>query len=813
MELNKKYEINDVFRTKESFLESINDFSNVYFSRKIEDTNNIQKYIILSKLINTCSNDRWRQSIQKTRSEHVKQVYFLSMEYLYGKMLSHNLKSLGIYEVVKEGLKDISTDINELENIESDISLGDSNQGKLLANYLDSLSCLEYPGSASTIRYKNGYFKQAIIKNEQVELPDQWLNIDNPWEKRRADKAIDVRFYGHIDITRDSEGKIEYHRKNTEHILAVPYDLPIYGTNLCHVNTLRMWSAESSDDLPEGKDYREYIRDVEDLCSHYHPINSTEDEVKIRIKQQYFLVSASLQSIVNEHMRVYGNVDNLPEKVSIQLSDTSTALAIPELMRILIDTYHKTWERAWDITTKTFTFVVNSTLQSEFETIPVQYIKTIIPRIYLLIRGIDKMFNVELRRNGYDDNFIKTVSILNDEKARMAHMCIYGSSTTVSISKHHSELLISKLFSNFYKLFPRRFISKTAGISQRNWLFNINNELCAVLDKYIGNDYKKYMKKISFLEDYVNKPDTRHEFMNVKNVNKDIFGRWLKNNNKISVDSDTVFDVMATQIKPNKRQLLALFYVMSLFFKIKDERVFSKQKTTFIFAGKASPSDEYSKNVIKLINCVANTVNNDPEASQYIRVVYIPNFNTSAEEKLVPAADIVEEISTVGSDAGDITNMKYMMNGAITIGTNNGTNIEIRKMVGESCVVIFGPREDNSSSKLLKGNVAYELYRSNSSLHRIIDSLIDGTWSTNTDDFKLLYEELLINNDEYMVLTDFDEYVKAHDKAYSFYTQKDTWVQKYLVNIAKSAFFSSDRIIKEFALDIWKLTSFKKETF
>ena len=807
--INNSYEINEVFKDKDSFIEYLDNYTNILYGKKLSETNDIQKYLALAKLIKTCVLEQWRKTKIKTRDTQSKQLYYFSLEFLLGKMLKNNLMSLGVYNTVKEGLASINIDINTMEEIETDAGLGNGGLGRLAACYLDSLATLEYPGSGNTIRYKNGLFKQLIINNEQVEVPDQWLRIENPWEVRRADKTVDVRFYGYVEMTRDKNGNLEFHRKDTEHILAVPYDMPIVGASTNTANTLRMWSAEASDDLPAGRDYRKYISSVDDICLNLYPDDSTEQGRHLRIKQEYFFVAAGLQSIINEHLKVYRTLDNLSDKVVIQLNDTHPALAIPELMRILIDTYQMTWEKAWTITAKTFAYTNHTVMPEALEKWPVQYIQTIVPRVYQIICEIDKRFREDLRKNGHNNDFIESVAIISEGNMRMANLSIIGSFSVNGVAKLHSEILVKDLFYNFNKLYPTKFNNKTNGITPRRWLLFSNRQLCDVIDKYIGQDYKTDFEKIGQLENVASNPDLQKEFLDVKQVKKEQLAYWLKQKYNITVDPNSVFDTIAKRLHAYKRQSLDIMYVISQYFKIKEEHTYDKPKTTFFFAAKAASSYYFAKKVIKLINCVAEKINNDPEVNKYINVVFIPNYCVSLSEKLMPATDISEQISTAGKEASGTGNMKFMMNGALTLGTYDGANIEIANLVGDDNIVIFGLHEDEIKEKKANGYSAYDIYMNNPVLHKVIDSLTDGTWSNDVNDFKVISDEFKLNNDEYMVLADFDEYCKAHDKVYELYKDKNSWAQKCLINIAKSAFFSSDRAIKEYANEIWNIKSFK----
>ena len=801
----KRYDIKTVFKDKETFLDYYNDFMNISYGRDLEEANDIQKYLVLAKMVKTCTLDSWRNTKHKTKDNQAKQVYYFSLEFLLGRMLKNNLMSLGIYELVKDALNSIGTDINTIEDIETDAGLGNGGLGRLAACYLDSLATLGYPGSGNTIRYKNGLFKQFIINNEQVEVPDQWLKIENPWEVRRADKTVDVRFYGYVDVTRNKMGNLEFHRKDTEHVLAVPYDMPIIGANSESANTLRMWSAEASDDLPAGRDYRKYLDSVEEICLNLYPDDSTEHGRHLRIKQEYFFVAAGLQSIISSHLKTYKTLDNLAEKVSIQLNDTHPALAIPELMRILIDKYEYSWDQAWDITSHTFAYTNHTVMQEALEKWPVQYIKDIVPRIYLIIDEINNRFIAELHNKGLKHNFIESTAIIADGNVRMANLCVVGSFSVNGVAKLHTEIIKKDVFRDFYEIYPEKFNNKTNGITPRRWLLYANRQLCEKLDKYIGKDYRKDFNKIKDLNKFVDNKDLQKDFLAVKSTKKQQLAAWLSKQYGITVDPDSIFDTIAKRLHAYKRQTLDILYVISLYFKIKEDKNFKMPKTTFFFAAKAASSYYFAKKVIKLINCVSQKINNDPEVNKFINVVFIPDYRVTLSERLIPATDISEQISTAGKEASGTGNMKFMMNGALTLGTLDGANVEIKNLVGDDNIVIFGLHEDEVTKLKYNGYSSYDIYQNNPVIHRVIDSLTDGTWSCQLDDFKVISDEFLLKNDEYMVLADFDAYAKAHDQMYAIYNNKEEWAKKCLINIANSAYFSSDRAISEYAEEIWKI--------
>ena len=731
---------NEAFKNKKKFIEYFDYFAHIHYGKDLSETGMIEKYVVLSEMVKTYMLEDWRETKNSVRSKHKKQIYYFSLEFLLGRMLRNNLMSLGIYDVVKEGLSDLGIDINDIEDIETDAGLGNGGLGRLAACFLDSLATLTYPGSGNTIRYKNGLFKQLIENCEQVEVPDQWLRIENPWEVRKADKTVDVRFYGYVDITRDANGELQFHRKDTEHVLAVPYDMPIIGSNNAVANTLRMWNAEPSDDLPVGRDYRKYLSDVEDICLNLYPDDTTEEGKYLRIKQEYFFVAAGLQTIINDHLKIYGTLDNFADKVVIQLNDTHPALAIPELMRIFMDSYNIPWKKAWEIVTHTFAYTNHTVMQEALEKWPVEYIKKLLPRIYLIIEEIDSQFKRELIAMGKKHNFIDSVSIIHEGNIRMAFLSIVGAFSVNGVAKIHSNIIKTDTFRDFYEIYPNKFNNKTNGITPRRWLFYANPELCALLDKYIGPEYRKDFKQIAKLMDYVDNKKLQEEFLKIKQIKKEQLADWVYKNHDIRIDPNSIFDSIAKRLHAYKRQLMDIMYVINLYFKIKDDPNFTMPKTTFLFGAKAATAYTFAKKVIKLINCVAEKVNNDPDVNKFINVIFIPNYRVTVSEKLMPASDISEQISTAGKEASGTGNMKFMMNGALTLGTLDGANVEIRELVGDENCVIFGLHEDEVKQLKRNGYNAYDYYDHDPEIRRIIDSLSDGTWSDRPDDFKEIIE-------------------------------------------------------------------------
>ena len=714
--------------------------------------------------------------------------------------------SLGVYDLVKDAMSSMDIDIEDLEDIEADAGLGNGGLGRLAACFMDSLASLNYAGSGNTIRYKNGLFKQLIIDNEQVEVPDQWLRVDYPWEIRKADRTVDVRFFGEVDISRNEYGQMVFHRKNTEHVLAVPYDLPIVGADGKSVSMIRMWSAEPSDDLPEGRDYRKYLSDVDDICLNLYPDDSTEEGKMLRIKQEYFFVAAGLSSIINDHLNVYGTLDNFAEKVVIQLNDTHPALAIPEFVRLLVDDYFYTWDKAMEIAKNTFAYTNHTVLPEALEKWPVTYIKKLLPRVYMCIEEMDKQFRDELKAMGKSNNFINRVAIISDGNVRMANLSIYGSFSVNGVAKIHTDIIKDMTFKDFFELYPERFNNKTNGVTPRRWMLYSNPELCDVLEKYIGPGFRSDFNEIEKILEHLDNQELLNDFINIHQLKKEQLAHYLdKYCDGIKIDPNSIFDTQIKRLHAYKRQLLNIMHVIHLYFEIKDNKDFYMPKTTYIFAAKAASSYIFAKKVIKLINCVAQVINNDPEVNKFINVVFIPNYRVTISEKIIPASDVSEQISTAGKEASGTSNMKFMMNGVITLGTLDGANVEINDLVGEDNCVIFGLKEDEIRQLKENGYSSFEYYQNDPKLSRIIDSFVDKTWSDDEEDFKIIQDEFLLGNDEYLLLADFYAYKQAHEKVNELYQDKNKWAKMCLTNIGKSAFFSSDRTINEYVEDIWKL--------
>ena len=799
------FPLKDMFSSEERFEASFKFFMQSSYAKAVEDSDIFEKYSVLSKMVMTYCMNRWQDTKETIRKNNGKSLYYFSLEFLLGRMLTNNMMSMGIYDVVKEAFDDMGIDINEIEDVEADAGLGNGGLGRLAACFLDSLSTLNYNGNGNCIRYRNGLFKQLIIDNKQVEVPDQWLKMGYPWEVRKPQNAVNVKFYGKIDISRDGNGDLKFDHVDAENILAVPYDVPVIGANTSTTTTLRLWSAEPSEELPKNREFVDYLKDVEQICLNLYPEDYSEEGKLVRIKQEYFFVAAGLQTIVNEHLKVYGTLDNLSEKVVIQLNDTHPALAIPELMRILMDEHGYRWDNAWPIVKNVFAYTNHTVLQEALEKWPVEYIKRLLPRIYLIIEEIDNQYRNYLKGLGKDNYFIENCSIISNGFVRMAYLSIVGSFSVNGVAKIHSEIIKNQTFKDFYEVYPVKFNNKTNGITPRRWLLYSNRELSDLIENYIGPDFKNDFTKIGDLINHVDNPVLQKEFLKIKFNKKMDLAVWLNRNYDMVLDPNSIFDCQAKRLHAYKRQLLNIMYVMSLYFKIKENKNFTMPKTTFLYAAKAAGTYYFAKDVIRLINSVSTVVNNDPEVNKYINVFFIPNYRVSVAEKLIPASDISEQISTAGKEASGTGNMKFMMNGALTLGTLDGANVEIRDLVGDDNCVIFGLHEDEVRKVKESGYDPFEFYKNNSTIKRVVDSLTDGTWSKDLEAFKDLQNEFLSRKDEYLILADFESYQKAHDKMYEYYNNPQEWAKKCLINIAKSSYFSSDRTITDYVNDIWHL--------
>lgn len=794
------------FSSKEKFVESFKLAVSEQYGWDFEDTYPVERYVVLGEMIRDYAGIHWKETKNAIKKSHTKQLYYFSMEFLMGRLLTSNLMNLGLYDVVKDGLEECGLSINELEEMESDAGLGNGGLGRLAACFLDSLASLDLAGNGNCIRYRYGLFKQKIENFRQVELPDCWLKNGNVWEIWKPQHAVQVKFGGKIDAYMDYNGKFHMEYAPDFVVRAVPYDEPIVGYHTKTTNTLRLWDAEVDEDSVQSGNLSKYLNDVLALTTNVYPDDSTTDGKKLRLKQEYFFVCAGINQIIESHLRVYPSLDNLPEKVAIQLNDTHPVLVIPELMRVLMDDYNYDWDPAWDIVRRTVAYTNHTVMAEALEKWPQDMMRELLPRVYMIIEEIDRRFRYEIEHQG-KGYLASQVGILKDNQVHMAHLAIVGSHSVNGVAKIHTQILIDDVMSAFAGLYPGRFNNKTNGVTHRRWLLYSNPQLARLIEDTIGDGFIKDPEQLTRLMVHVDDPRLQERFMQVKRERKEILAKYVKDTLNIDIDIDSIFDCQAKRLHAYKRQLLNIFHIMHLYLRMKKDPNFRIYPRTFFFSAKAAPSYALAKEIIKLINMVADKVNNDPEISRFMKVVFIPNYSVSVAEILLNAADVSEQISTAGKEASGTGNMKYMMNGALTLGTLDGANVEIVEQVGYDNAEIFGLHvEDINELRKENSYNVWNLYNNNANIREVIESLKNNTWSNDPNEFQQIYNDLMLRNDEFFVLADFEAYIYAQSLVQQMYEDRSRWARMMLVNIAKSGYFSSDRTIREYANEIWGLT-------
>ena len=780
--------------------------------KDLEEGTSLNKYEALGSLIRDYVSRMWINTNKRYNMDKEKQVYYFSMEFLLGRLLGNSLLNLGIREVCRKALKELNIDLEELESLEQDQGLGNGGLGRLAACFLDSMASLKIPGNGCGIRYKYGFFEQKIIDGSQVESPDKWLREGNVWEIKKTDKSEVVKFGGEIK-TDVVAGRLTFTHINYEPVLAVPYDTPIVGFENEVVNTLRLWSAEpvlnefdfSSFSRGEFLKAIEYKNSVEAISQVLYPDDSFYEGKILRLKQQYFFVSAGIQSIVRHYKKHLGDLESLNEKIAIHINDTHPTLAIPELMRILLDEEGFSWEDAWRITMNTVSYTNHTILQEALEKWPIDMFKKLLPRIFMIIEEINEKFTAELW-NKYEGQWdkISKMAIVGDGYVRMAHLAIVGSHSVNGVAKLHTEILKNQQMADFYYMYPRKFNNKTNGITHRRWLIKANPKLTNLLNETIGESWIKHPTDMEKFEKFKNDKAVKEKLYKIKQKNKERLARIIKENQGISIDTNSIFDVQVKRIHAYKRQTLNALRIMDLYNRLLENPNLDIVPRTFIFAGKAAPAYYLAKKTIELINALANKINNDPRVSDKIKIVFMENYRVSLAEDIIPATELSEQISTTTKEASGTSNMKFMMNGAITVATLDGANVEIRDEVGDDNIIIFGLTETEVINYYQYGKYsAWDTRNSDDRLVKITDQLINGFYHEEKDRFKIIYENLLNYNDEFFVLKDFDSYINAQERVDKFYKNIDKWQEMSCVNIAHSGIFSSDRTIKEYATGIW----------
>ena len=797
---------------KKAFKEAyINKFLELH-GIDLREGSNKQKYEALAGLIRDYVSRKWLRSNKRNNKSGQKQVYYFSMEFLVGRLLGDALLNLGIRDICKDALHELNIDLDDLETLEHDQGLGNGGLGRLAACFLDSMASLNIPGNGCGIRYKYGFFEQKIVEGKQVEVSDDWLKEGNAWETRRINKSEIVKFGGEVKVDYINN-KLTFTHINYEPVLAVPYDTPVVGYENDVVNTLRLWSAEavsnefdySSFSRGEFLKAIEYKNSVESISQVLYPEDSFYKGKILRLKQQYFFVSAGVQSIVRHFKKYNGNLEEMDEKVAIHINDTHPTLAIPELMRILVDEEGLDWNVAWRVTTNTISYTNHTILAEALEKWPIEMFKSLLPRIYMIVEEINRRYCEELW-NKFQGQWqkISDMSIIANGQIRMAHLAIVGSHSVNGVAKLHTEILKKKEMSNFYYLYPNRFNNKTNGITHRRWLIKSNPGLTSLLKDTIGDSFIKHPTDLCEFEKFLDDKSILDRLRNIKLNNKKKLAETILKNQHIEVDPNSIFDVQVKRIHAYKRQVLNCLRIMDLYNSLIDNPQLKIEPRTFIFAGKAAPGYYLAKNTIELINAISKTINNDPRVNDKIKVVFLENYNVSLAEEIIPGTDLSEQISTTTKEASGTSNMKFMMNGAVTIATLDGANIEIKDEVGNDNIVIFGLTADEVLNYYKNGGYnSVNLYNNNPRIKRVVDDLISGKYHSDKDRFRSIYDNLLTFNDEFFVLEDFDAYIKAQDKVDVLYKDIYKWQKICGKNIAHSGIFSSDRTIEQYATGIW----------
>jgi len=767
-------------------------------------------YAVRDRLI-----ERWMETMRTYYRKDVKRVYYLSLEFLMGRTLANSLHNMLIYDDFNEALHEIGLDLNTLEYIEDDAGLGNGGLGRLAACFLDSMATLRLPGYGYGIRYEYGMFTQRVENGRQVEHPENWLRYGNPWEFPRPEVLYPVRFYGHVVQYRDNQGQPQYRWENADQVMAMAYDTPIpgYGTNT--VNNLRLWAAKATRDF-ELQYFNEgnYIRAVEEknesenLSRVLYPDDTTEMGRELRLQQQYFFVSASLQDILYRFRKHHNDFNELPDKVAIQLNDTHPAIAIPELMHILMDQNGIEWDQAWAITTQVFSYTNHTLMPEALESWPVRLFEHLLPRHLQIIYEINQRLLTEVsHRYPGDLDVLGRMSLIQEtpeKRVRMAHLAIVGSHKVNGVAALHTTLMKKTIFADFAALYPERFVNMTNGITPRRWLNQANPGLAALISRHVGHGWVTELGQLRQLEPLANDPEFRAEFRAVKRANKERLAQIIRMRLKVEVSPNALFDVQVKRIHEYKRQLLNVLHVITRYNRIRANPDADVVPRVMVFSGKAAPGYAMAKLIIRLINQVADTINHDPLVGDKLKVAFIPNYDVSTAENIIPSADLSEQISTAGTEASGTGNMKLALNGALTIGTLDGANIEILEEVGEDNIFIFGMTAEEVEDLRNRGYNPWDYYNANPELRRALEMIGSGYFLPSEPDlFRPVARVLTESGDYFMLLADFADYCAAQERVDALYRDPEEWTRKAILNVARMGKFSSDRTIHEYATQIW----------
>ena len=808
---SKEYE-----KLKESLKARFISSAHIMFGRDIHELPMNEIYKTVAAVAKQVISENWIKTNRAYMDRQEKQVYYFSIEFLMGRLLKANLINLGIDEAFREVLEDLDLNLDDIYEEEPDAGLGNGGLGRLAACFIDSLAAHRLPGHGCSIRYQYGLFEQKIIQGQQVEIPDNWLRDGFAWEYRKPDKAINVKFNGNAYMKEQPDGSLKLVHENAMTVMAVPYDVPIVGYHNKTVNTLRLWNAEVNRDFSDYgmlnheqmRQKNEYRHFVESITEYLYPDDSSNEGKRMRLIQEYFLVSAGTQSIIRHFIRSGGNIRELDKKIAIHINDTHPALCVAELMRIMVDEYNLEWNEAWTITRGVVAYTNHTIMPEALEKWPVDMFKTLLPRIYMVIDEVNRR-HLEYVRARYPDNVdkLRAMSIIENGEVHMARLAIVGSHSVNGVARIHSDILKSTTLHDFYEYWPRMFNNKTNGITHRRWLMGSNPELADLIDRTIRSRvWHRHPEQLDLFNESVDDRKVQQELDEIKLIRKTALANFIKKHQGIELDPTTIFDIQVKRIHSYKRQLMNALHIIWQYEKIKSDPSYKPLPTTYLFGGKAAAGYYIAKETIRLINAIADKINNDKSIDNRLKVVFIENFGVSIGEIVYPAADVSEQISTASKEASGTGNMKFMMNGAITLGTLDGANVEIREAVGDDNIVIFGLKAGEVLAYYENGTYsAWNEYTGNPNVQLVINKLTDGSYGN----FHSIRDYLIQGNDEFFILKDFNAYIDAHNEIYARYADRTGWLRSVAMNIANSGRFSSDRTIDEYAAEIWNITPCK----
>lgn len=811
----KEFEFN-----KEKFIRDVKENVKNLFRKRMKEATQQELFQAVAFAVKDAIIDRWMATQQTIDREDPKILYYMSMEFLMGRALGNNLINLTVYDEVREALAEIGLDLNVIEDQEPDPALGNGGLGRLAACFLESLATLGYPAYGCGIRYHYGMFKQKIVNGYQVEEPDNWLKNGYPFELRRPEHTFEVKFGGYVRTEVDADGRTRFIQENYQAVKAVPYDMPIIGYNNNMVNTLMIWDAEpvnefQLDSFDKG-DYRQAVEQenlARNLVDVLYPNDNHIAGKELRLKQQYFFVSASLQRAVSNYKASHPDIHKLPEKMVIQMNDTHPTVAVAELMRILLDEEGLDWDDAWDITTHTCAYTNHTIMSEALEKWPIEIFSRLLPRIMQIVEEINRRFLLEIEEHFPGDEAKKNrMAIIYDGQVRMAYMAIAAGFSVNGVARLHTEILKHQELKDFYDMFPEKFNNKTNGITQRRFLYHANPLLSQWVTDKIGDDWITNLKHMENLDVYAKDPKAQQEFMQIKYRNKLRLTEYIREHNHIDVDPRSIFDVQVKRLHEYKRQLMNILHVMYLYNKIKDHPDMDFYPRTFIFGAKAAAGYRIAKLTIKLINSVADVINNDKSIDNKIKVVFIEDYKVSNAEIIFAAADVSEQISTASKEASGTSNMKFMLNGALTLGTMDGATVEMAEEVGKENMFIFGmSAEEVIQHEKNHDYDPMQIFNNDQDIRRVLVQLVDGTYSgSDTELFRDIYDSLLNTNctqyaDTYFCLKDLRSYIEAQERVEAAYRDQSHWAEMAIRNVAHVGKFSSDRTIQEYVNDIWHL--------